>query len=153
MFTGKLGTLISKPINFILGYGTITTLTLDLVNNLGVYASSFEKRIISSERLQIDDNLGNPSQIVFTVTAIPIRGILYLNNTPLAVNDTFTQEDIDNNLLKYRNSGTSLAPTDSFSFTAENSLNYTLDETTFDINVDLSLFKLKALSRLLKNKV
>ncbi len=54
----------------------------------------------------------NPTQNVleYTLTALPASGILLLNGVPLAVGDTFTQDDIDNNLLTYAHNGQNTVP-------------------------------------------
>jgi subtilisin-like proprotein convertase family protein len=57
------------------------------------------------------------SQVVFTVLSLPQHGSLLLNGSPLGVGGTFTQADINANLLIYSNNGDGTT-TDVFYFDA-----------------------------------
>ncbi|MDT3778353.1 DUF2341 domain-containing protein [Nitrospira sp. MA-1] len=64
-------------------------------------------------------NEGDPDDagigLTYTVTAVTTNGTLRLSGTPLGVNDTFTQDDIDSNRVTYDHNG-SETTTDSFNF-------------------------------------
>jgi hypothetical protein len=63
-----------------------------------------------------------PSEILFTLLSVPAHGRLYNTNvsptTPLAVHDTFTQQDINSGFIAYAHDGSENF-TDSFDFSAQ----------------------------------
>lgn len=66
---------------------------------------------ITSSLLLVTDTADAPAQLTYTVTTAPADGTLLNNGTPVA---SFTQDDIDNGLVTYQESGTATA--DGFSF-------------------------------------
>lgn len=52
------------------------------------------------------DAAGDATQIQFKVNGTPHNGVLKKSGVALAVNDTFTQDDINNNRITYTNNGT-----------------------------------------------
>jgi hypothetical protein len=57
------------------------------------------------------------SEVVYTLTALPVQGTLYLDGTALAPGDSFTQQNINDGLLTYTNDATLPdANPDGFSF-------------------------------------
>ena len=78
---------------------------------------------------------GIPGLGVFTLLSLPQHGILALNGTPLAIGDSFTQEDINNNVLVYTNNGDGIL-TDNFHFDALDQNNYAwVHDAIFNINI------------------
>ena len=71
--------------------------------------------IADNNHLEASSNSSTPSQITYTVSSLPQNGTLQLNGIALAIGATFTQEDINNNLLTYLNTNSS-ATTDDFDF-------------------------------------
>jgi len=61
--------------------------------------------VVTTATLETTDVDNTTEQIVYTVTAIPLEGDLKLNETILDVSNTFTQDDIDNGLIKYDHFG------------------------------------------------
>jgi len=62
---------------------------------------------IGAATLKITDVEASASQIVYTITSLPTAaGQLQKSGTALNVNDTFTQADIDNNLITFVHNGT-----------------------------------------------
>jgi hypothetical protein len=61
---------------------------------------------------------------------------LLLNGVVMAIADTFTQDDLDNNRVVYQAAGT--MPTDQFGFTVTDSAGGALTNNTFDIIVQLA---------------
>lgn len=57
-----------------------------------------------------------PADLVYRVTSLPTNGILRRNGVALAVNDTFTQNDVNNNLLTYTHDGSDTT-SDAFGYT------------------------------------
>ena len=51
----------------------------------------------------------------FQITSLPAYGSLFLNGLPLAIGDTFTQEDVDNQAITYEHQGADVTP-DQFGF-------------------------------------
>ncbi|WP_149498954.1 DUF4347 domain-containing protein [Roseiconus lacunae] len=74
--------------------------------------------VISNTQLRTTDADHSSSQLVYTVDSIPSSGTLYRNGVALAATDTFTQADIDANLITYTHDG-SEASSDSFNFTVD----------------------------------
>ena len=78
---------------------------------------------------------GIPGQGIFTLLSLPQHGSLTLNGTPLGLGDTFTQEDINNNVLVYTNNGDG-ASTDDFHFDALDQNNDAwVHDVIFNINI------------------
>lgn len=71
---------------------------------------------ITDAYLDTDDGNTADTGITYTVTNLPSHGTVYLNAVALGVNDTFTQQDITNNLLTYTHDSSEIF-TDSFNFT------------------------------------
>ncbi|MCA9926349.1 MAG: cadherin domain-containing protein, partial [Anaerolineales bacterium] len=70
---------------------------------------------ITSAELLAEDVAATPDLIFFIVESTPANGTLRRSGTELAVNDSFTQQDIDNNLITYDHND-SLTNSDSFNF-------------------------------------
>ncbi len=78
---------------------------------------------------------GVPALGLFILLSLPEHGTLSLNGTPLAIGDSFTQEDINNNVLVYTHNG-DVATTDSFQFDALDQNNDAwVHDATFNINI------------------
>ena len=90
--------------------------------------------VINNTKLALTDPDNTALQLVYAVTTIPANGTLAKNGTALAVNDTFTQADINNNLLTYAHNG-SENTSDSFAFTATDGSGGSIPATTFNIAV------------------
>ncbi len=52
--------------------------------------------------------------VTYSLVSEPVYGYLVLNGSKVAVNDTFTQSNIDNGDILYVNSSNTVSPTDSF---------------------------------------
>jgi hypothetical protein len=52
--------------------------------------------VLTNTSLQTTDNDTAPDALVYTVVDTPLAGDLLLNGTKLQINDTFTQQDIEN---------------------------------------------------------
>ena len=89
---------------------------------------------ISNTKLKVTDVDHTANELQFTLTVVPVNGLLKLNGVPLSVGDTFTQADIDANLLTYEHDG-SETTTDGFQFTVSDGAGGNIDETTFDISI------------------
>ncbi len=76
---------------------------------------------------------GTPDQGQYTLLSLPQHGSLTLNGTPLGLGGTFTQEDVDANLLVYSHNGDG-ATADEFQFDAVDQNNFAwVHGATFNI--------------------
>jgi len=87
--------------------------------------------IISEEYLAVTDN-SDAEDLVYTLIGLPANGVLLLNGMPLAVGDTFTQEDINDGSLTYENDGVD-NDSDAFVFDVQDDENGWIPSQTFDI--------------------
>ena len=71
---------------------------------------------ISAAALDASETGKTASQLVYTIGTAPTNGTLFDNGAALTAGSTFTQADINSNLITYTNNG-SAAETDSFTFT------------------------------------
>ncbi|WP_197480191.1 CARDB domain-containing protein, partial [Anabaena sp. 4-3] len=106
-----------------------------LALNQGLTLNEQATGAIANTQLQVTDVDNSTTQITYRLTDIPDNGVLSLNNTALAINDTFTQADIDSNLLNYTHNG-SETTSDSFSFTVSDGNGGTIANTSFNITVN-----------------
>ena len=90
-----------------------------LATNTGsTVAEGSTGNVVTTAMLETTDVDNTSAQLVYTVDGIPANGILYNNGVALAVNDTFTQADIDAGLITYDHDG-SQTTADGFDFTVD----------------------------------
>ncbi|WP_208492147.1 putative Ig domain-containing protein [aff. Roholtiella sp. LEGE 12411] len=106
-----------------------------LALNQGLTLNEQATGAIANTQLQVTDVDNSTTQVTYTLTDIPDNGTLLRNNLALAINDTFTQADIDINLLNYTHNG-SETTNDSFSFTVADGAGGAVSNTTFNITVN-----------------
>jgi CSLREA domain-containing protein len=106
-----------------------------LATNNGLTVNQGATGTIDNTRLQVTDSDNTPAQLVFTVGTAPAHGALYNNGSPLSSGGTFTQDDINNNLITYTNNGDN-ATADSFTFTVSDGAGGSIGTTTFNITVN-----------------
>ncbi len=88
---------------------------------------------IAKSNLEIADVDNAATAITYTLTAVPAKGTLKKSGSALAVNGTFTQNDINTGNITYTHDG-SETTADSFKFTASDGI-AGIGETTFAITV------------------
>ncbi len=93
---------------------------------------------ITNAMLAVSDADNSATQLTYTVGTLPTGGTLTKNSIALAVNDTFTQADIDSGLIAYAHAGGE-APAVSFAFTVSDGAGGTIASTTFAITVTPSM--------------
>ena len=71
------------------------------------------------------------------MTSVPANGLLQLDGSALSVSDTFTQADIDGNLLTYGHDGSETV-SDSFRFTVSDGSGGGIGDTMFDITITIT---------------
>ena len=101
-----------------------------LVNNSALVVDEGASDIIQTSELSTIAS-GSPSDLVYTVTGAPANGQILLSGMAAS---SFTQEDIDNNLVSYVHDG-SETTFDSFDFEIHIASSLMLADT-FDINVN-----------------
>ena len=126
-----------------LSVDTLFTVTVTPVNdapiiqvNSGMVATGALPGLVTSAELNVTDVDNLNTEITYSLTVLPANGQLLLNGMVMAVNDTFTQSDLDNNRVVYQAAGT--AQTDQFGFTVTDGAGGTLTNNTFDIFVQLA---------------
>ncbi len=103
-----------------------------LTTNAGLTVVNGGTGTIDNTKLKVDDADNTPAQIVFTIGTAPANGTLFNNAVALSAGGTFTQADIDANLITYTH--TNLATiSDSFTFTVSDGAGGTIGLTTFNI--------------------
>ena len=105
-----------------------------LDSNVGTSLSEGATALIPAGLLRTTDVDNTPSELVYTVETPPTLGTLSVNGVALFASDTFTQADIDNELLTYAHGGGGTTD-DSFTFTVTDGL-VALPETLFQIRVN-----------------
>jgi VCBS repeat-containing protein len=126
-----------------LSVDTLFTVSVSPVNDDPVLQTNAGKRLtgtdpttISSAELHTTDVDNVDTELVYTLTTLPSNGELLLNGIAMSVNDTFTQADLDNNLLVYR--AVSPVVADGFGFTVSDGAGGSLLDNTFNIFVQLA---------------
>jgi hypothetical protein len=103
--------------------------------NTGTIVANGGTVTISQTQLQATDaEQTSPASLVFTVTTLPVNGQLRKSGVALALNGTFTQADINSNLITYLHSGGS-STSDSFGFNLSDGAGGSLASQSFAITV------------------
>lgn len=100
-----------------------------LSHNTGILVAKSGTVTISGTHLQYSDPDNTPAQLIYTLVApMPTEGTLKLNSVALNLNDTFTQDDLNNFRVTYAHGGAD-NPGDSFAFTLTDGLSPALNGT------------------------
>ncbi|MBT5308096.1 MAG: DUF4114 domain-containing protein, partial [Rhodospirillaceae bacterium] len=122
--TLSVGEQVTETFTVTAADGTTSEVTVDITGTNdapvltgGTSADTFETTVeaggsvtIGSSDLMATDVDNTSDELVYTMTANSSHGDMFLDGVQLNVGDTFTQEDIDNNLLSYTNDGTAGGP-------------------------------------------
>jgi subtilisin-like proprotein convertase family protein len=84
--------------------------------------------------LFVSDNNNTANQLIFTLVRVPALGSLEKNGLPMSAGDTFTQMDVNNGIIKYKNLAGETQ--DSFSFTVKDGEGGWIPITDFIIDID-----------------
>lgn len=107
--------------------------------NTGANVCKGDTVTIGQSNLEFTDAEEGASDITFTLDTAPSNGILKNNGTALSASDSFTQNDINNNLITYEHDGTATT-SDSFQFDVSDGASGTVNDSTFSIVIsDLSV--------------
>src|SRR5687768_10912609 len=69
--------------------------TLSVTNNLGLDLVEGLTRIVAPAQIEIESDVADPSQIVFTLTATPTGFNLFLQLDQLTQGESFTMKDVN----------------------------------------------------------
>jgi hypothetical protein len=94
-----------------------------------------QSALLIQNLLTVTDS-SSPQEIQFKIITPPNFGTLARNSSPLTKNDTFTQADINANLVSYTHNGEEFATRDEFTFIASDG-DLEISETSFFINIEL----------------
>ena len=87
-------------------------------NTGATFLEASTDNVITTAMLETTDVDNTASEITYTLDVVPTNGTLYLNAVQLNATDTWTQDDIDSNLLTYDHDGGETS-SDSFDFTVD----------------------------------
>ncbi|MEL6134400.1 MAG: cadherin-like domain-containing protein, partial [Bacteroidota bacterium] len=108
-----------------------------LIRNETLWLEAGNTKPISDLNLRAQDPSTAPADMVFTLVTLPDSGVLELSGIPLAVGETFTQENINNGDLTY--TATTADPSspaaDQFDFTVTSATGGWVGVPTFIIDV------------------
>ncbi|OAB28771.1 Cadherin-like [Flavobacterium fryxellicola] len=112
---------------------------LQIVNNIASVKNTVNLPIgttttVLPSKLEATQPTATAFQLVYKITQLPINGILKLNNVAVLVGGTFTQADINNNLVSYTNNGIN-TNADSFKYALTGINSAFLGGQTFNITI------------------
>ena len=102
--------------------------------NSGLTVNENATATLTSAALASSDAEQGAAALTYTLTTAPAPGALRLNGSALALNGTFTQDDINNNRVTYLNNGDETT-SDSFGFSLSDGQGGTVSGRTFAITV------------------
>ena len=106
-----------------------------LTTNAGLTLDEEEAALITNQILEAAGLEGGTTEILYTLTTLPSNGYLQLSDIRLAVGNTFTQTDIDDERIEYVHDGSETI-SDQFSFTVGPDDTSSLIEADFQITVE-----------------
>ena len=107
----------------------------ELINNTGIVVEkSSGIRFITDDNLQASDADNTPGELIYTIADAPDLGELRIGSSPrLREGDTFTQQDINDNLLQF--TPDDAAGNDFFSYTVADTSGGQVPLTSFSIGI------------------
>jgi uncharacterized repeat protein (TIGR01451 family) len=94
----------------------IDQVTTTVTANTGLTVAQGDTATLDGSQLAASGSPGDPpSALIYLLTAAPTHGTLQLNGSPLRVNGTFTQDDVNTGKVSYTQDGSATAG-DSFAF-------------------------------------
>ncbi len=118
----------------------IITVTLEddppaVTTNEAITLDQGATAVITSDHLLTSDEDTEAGSIVYTIITAPSSGNLTLNGSAVGLNSTFTQSDIDNNLVSFINTSDAFV-NDSFVFNVTDGTT-TIENQTFNFTINL----------------
>lgn len=108
----------------------------ELVNNNALRVPPNDSRAIITDSLLVQDADNGANELEYTIVQAPLFGTITLNGTDLGVNGTFTQSDINNFRVRYRNDDDT-ATDDFFTFVVRDGDGGFLGTPRFNIIIDV----------------
>ncbi len=102
--------------------------------NNGLTVNEGATGTIGQAQLEATDPQQSAAQLTFKIGTAPANGKVFRSGVELKANDTFTQQDINANLITYTHSGTETT-SDSFTFTVSDG-NTSTTSQTFNITIN-----------------
>ncbi len=128
---GTGGTIGTTTFNITINAGNDAPV---LVINAGLTENEGATTTLTNGRLLVSDADNTAVQITYRLEVTPVNGTLISDTITLSVNDTFTQDDIDNNRIAYTHDG-SETTSDSFTFAVEDGVGGAIGSTLFNITI------------------
>ncbi len=76
--------------------------SLPQIINKSITVNQNERKIVTNSNLKATDNEENTSQLVYTITALPTKGVIYYSGVAItSTSQNFTQKDIDDGKIEY----------------------------------------------------
>jgi len=135
LFTFRLfdGQALSGPFTFNIGVDVVSRVPV-LVTNNPLVATEGASAILSNTFLQVTDPDSPTPALIYTLGSAPSNGILRRLGAALTTGQTFSQQDIDQNLLSYEQNG-SETTSDSFTFSVSDNSGNQISNQMFSIAV------------------
>ncbi len=105
-----------------------------VINSGSSIANGADSVINSSQLLASDAEQSSPSSLTFTLTTLPVHGQLRKSGVAIALNGTFTQADINNNLISYHHFG-GTSSSDTFAFSVSDGVGGLLANQTYSLTI------------------
>ncbi len=105
------------------------------LSKMDVLVPSLGSEVISTANLLATSAALTPDQILYTLLSVPTEGLLLLNGSYLGVGMTFTQDDINNNLLSYTHTNADVLE-DQFQFDIQTPDGSWISDQFLDIDVE-----------------
>lgn len=150
-FNGKnsIGDWTLKVVDWYTGdTGTINSWSIDICQNQTTTNSTFTNTLITvgtnstytllQTETEATSTGSTASEQVYMLAELSTKGDVKLNNTTLALGETFTQNDINTGVLTYANSS-GVSTTDSFKVDITNATNGFLPNQQINITIDAAL--------------
>ncbi|WNJ15939.1 reprolysin-like metallopeptidase [Pontibacter sp. G13] len=116
-------------------FGTSTDLAITNLNPLSILR--YDTKAIDGNLLLAQESGTMSGDLTFKLLSDPLYGTVYKNAIELEVGETFTQSDVDQGLIEYRQGG-SIIPVDSFQIEVSSTSGAWVGTPFFKVNVDLS---------------
>jgi len=129
--------------------GTLDNAELEICSNSSLAPPSLVNNKVlqlppnSGQRVTLDDLLSEDtdntaSELNYTVVDVPANGNMYIDGTVLPIGGEFTQQDINDQKIRYRNDIDGSATNDFFTFTVTDGNGGWIGITRFNIDIDAS---------------
>ncbi len=109
-----------------------------LINNNVLQLPPNSGQRVTFDNLLSEDTDNVASELNYTVVQAPMSGNMYLDGTVLSVGAQFTQQDINDQKIRYRNDIDDSVTSDFFTFTVTDGNGGWIGITRFDIEIDAS---------------